>query len=675
MSPCLPPAGPALPGAAAGAERERPPELTGIRVGFAGYYKAGLWTPVEIRLRGGSRDLAGRVSVTVADSDGTPCRTTTPEQACQVRPGQETAVTLMVRFGHRSSSLEAGFEVAGQAVAARTFQTAAEPDGEHFREALQAQRLLVQLGDQSLGLEEAAGLVKVEGRPAAVVARLADAGQLPDRWAGYEAVDTVVLATSRPGVWRKLSGAPARLEALDRWVRLGGRLVLSAGSRAGEVFAPESPLARFAPGRFAGLVPLHQTGALETFARSTSPIPSPAGGPAGLAVARLAAVEGRVEAAEADLPLVIRTPRGFGQVIFLAADLDQPPLAQWSDRKLLAARLLDLPAAEPPLEDVAPGAAYGYSDLAGQLRSALDQFPGVRRVPFFVVALLALAYLLLIGPGDYFFLRSFARRMEWTWATFPAIVVLFAVGAYVAAYCLKGDRLRIRQVDLIDVDTDGSQRGTTWLGLFSPRMETFELAVRPRPAEGEPTAGMASTTKLALEPLRPDGRAALGADATIGWLGWPARAWGGCIGGSWAVWRPCRGPAPTRSRRRWTRSAACRFPSGRRRVLSPAGSPPVRPRASRRASWPKTAFPPGRSATSWLFRWKGASWPTTAGPTTWGRSPWASRSRSARPPGGSPWKPCWPAAPRTSTNGTNCCRRRPHLTTPPARTPRTSCRR
>ena len=97
-------------------------------------------------------------------------------------------------------------------------------------------------------------------------------------------------------------------------------------------------------------------------------------------IARFSGVEGRIEAAKADLPLVIRSPRGFGQVVFLAADLDQPPLAGWADRKLLAARLLDLPTAEAPLED-APAIPYGYNDLAGQLRSALDQFPGVCRVP------------------------------------------------------------------------------------------------------------------------------------------------------------------------------------------------------------------------------------------------------------------------------------------------------
>ena len=130
----------------------------------------------------------------------------------------------------------------------QTFQAAAEPGEEHFREAIEGQRLLVQLGAGPLGLEEAAALGKVQGRPVAVEARVAEAGQLPDRWAGYEAVDTLLLVTSRPEVWRKLGDEPGRIEALDRWVRLGGKLVLSAGSRAEEVFAAGSPLARFSRG-------------------------------------------------------------------------------------------------------------------------------------------------------------------------------------------------------------------------------------------------------------------------------------------------------------------------------------------------------------------------------------------------------------------------------------------
>ena len=173
------------------------------------------------------------------------------------------------------------------------------------------------------------------------------------------------------------------------------------------------------------------------------------------------------------MPLVIRTARGFGQVIFVAVDLDQSPLNQWSDRPLLVARLLDLPTgrADESAEDAAM-MHYGYTDLAGQMRSALDQFTGVRLVPFWLVAGLIVGYILLIGPGDYFFLRKVVGRMEWTWLTFPLIVVLVCLAAYVLAYQLKGNQLRVNQIDLVDVDA------------ASGRMRGADVAERLQPADG-----------------------------------------------------------------------------------------------------------------------------------------------------------------------------------------------
>ena len=82
----------------------------------------------------------------------------------------------------------------------------------------------------------------------------------------------------------------------------------------------------FAPGRLEKMVPLRQTGALESYCGSRSACRRSASAKTVLRVPRLADVQGTVEAHEADLPLVIRTARGFGQIIFVAADLDRPPL-------------------------------------------------------------------------------------------------------------------------------------------------------------------------------------------------------------------------------------------------------------------------------------------------------------------------------------------------------------
>jgi hypothetical protein len=145
--------------------------------------------------------------------------------------------------------------------------------------------------------------------------------------------------------------------------------------------------------------------------------------------------------------------------------------------------------------------------VAGQLRSALDQFPKVPVIPFWIVVALVLAYLVLIGPVDYFLLRRLGGRMELTWVTFPLIVVVFCVGAYVLAHGLKGDQVRLNQVDLVDVDlASGQVRGTSWATMFSPRVERSRVTFEPRELSGKQAAG---------------------AEVVTCWLGLPGAAFGG----------------------------------------------------------------------------------------------------------------------------------------------------
>ncbi len=471
------------------AEPSQPPNIVGVRVGLADRYKAGLWTQVEVVLQGGSRALSGEVSLVVPDGDGVPSRVSTAaDQPCQLLPGRETKVRLLCRFGRVQGTLRVEFRVDGNMVAQRTFETAASPDAEHFLPALEFQGLVVMVGDAPSGLEEAFKLGGVEAEYRPVAARLSEVEQLPTHWCGYEGVDAVVLSTSRPAIYGKLAAHGDQVQALDEWVQMGGRLVVCLGAQAEKVLAADGPLRRFVPGRLAKMASLNRTGALESYCGSRMGVPQAGNVPTMLRVPRLADVQGTIEAREADVPLVIRTPRGFGQIICLAADLDQPPLDKWPDRPLLVAKLLDRSTGHG--EESEEGAAMmhlGFGDLSGQLRSALDSFTGVRLAPFWLVAGLIAGYLLLIGPGDYFFLRKLVGRMAWTWLTFPLLVVLVCAGSYALAHRLKGDQLKLSQVDLVDVDAAaGRLRGAAWLNLFSPQMESFNLSVEPRLLDGSP---------------------------------------------------------------------------------------------------------------------------------------------------------------------------------------------
>jgi hypothetical protein len=202
-------------------------------------------------------------------------------------------------------------------------------------------------------------------------------------------------------------------------------------------------------------------------------------------------VSGRVEVAEAfgpaSRPIVVQYPIGFGQATFVAVDLDRGPVTAWRERPKLLRRLLETAASQSQVgeQEGARGKVshVGYEDLSGQLRSALDSFPGVTLVAFSWVAALIVLYVALIGPVDYFFLRRFAGKMERTWLTFPAIVILFCVAAWAGVRFSRADRLLVNRVELVDLDVEsGLTRGTAWAHIYSPATERFDVSLSPQPA-------------------------------------------------------------------------------------------------------------------------------------------------------------------------------------------------
>lgn len=493
--------------AAAWADASRP-EIVRLRVGIEGRYKVGQWTPVEITLRGGDRAMVGQVALTVPDGDGVPSRVATPkDRPCQVLPGQESSVLLYARFGRVESDALVEYQVGERVAARRRFVADLAADDSFAPAMLADQPLFVEIGSDSSGVEQAVALAGGETSESVVV-RTNNVDALPSRWYGYEGVDGVVISTSRPEVFHKwLGGRNARVEALERWVTMGGRLVLLVGAAGSEILNPSGPLARFAPGTLDKMERLRHTSAIEAYADGTGQAVAGSDQRLDMLVPRLKDVRGTVEAWEADLPVIIRARYGFGQVVFVAVDLDVAPLKGWGDRRLLVAKLLGVSSkAEERIRDNSAIMRLGFDDISGQLRSAMDEFTGVRLVPFGVVVAGILLYIVLIGPVDYFLLRRFGR-LEWTWFTFPLVAVAFSLAAYWLAYELKGDQVRLNQVDLVDVDTaTGQMRGTTWANLFSPRAQRYNLSLLPR---------------------LPDGETADPTDVLFSWLGLPGSGLGG----------------------------------------------------------------------------------------------------------------------------------------------------
>jgi hypothetical protein len=359
----------------------------------------------------------------------------------------------------------------------------------------------------------------------------AQAGQIPGRWYGFDAAQSIVIDTDDREALQNLDGL--RGQALVDWVRHGGHLVVGIGAHWQAV--RDSVLGPILPAQPVGQERVSSLEGLGAFAGSNKPI-TPVGTPPTLVTRLEVTAErgGKVLSTMGSLPLMVRGTCGFGRVTVIGVGVDQKLFSDWPDRGLFWARALDLRHDRPDQATAASGFTRsgrfyqsGVSDLSSQLRIGLEQFPGVKLIPFGWVAFFIFLYILLIGPVDYLFLKKVLKRMELTWITFPTIVVTVSMLAYFAAYRLKGNDLLINKVDVIDVDQAGGLvRGRTLVCLFSPQNRDYSVGFVPVPPSVDHVPALAEASG-AEEPPRPPA----GTELMTTWFSIPEPQFG-AMGGS-----------------------------------------------------------------------------------------------------------------------------------------------
>jgi hypothetical protein len=478
------------PGLRSSHAAEPPIEVQNVRIGFGGTnaFKIGSWTPVGVQLKAGGEGVSGFLEVVVPDDDGIPTSYRQPialganessRYTAYVRPGgHDTEFTIRVVDQKNRRLLDAP-----QAITLPTAPEVIMPD----------EMLILTMG-QPLGVDQvpnlpgftAGGKAETAAGAAEVVVARVDArdNPIPGRWYGFDAAHAIVLDTGDRAALQSIEGLKG--QAIVDWVRHGGHLVVSVGANWQAVL--DSVLGPILPARPAGQESVPSLAAIDIFAGSIKPI-TPVGTSA-VMVTKLEEADqrgGKPLSVTGDLPLVVRGAYGFGRVTLIAMDVDQKIFGEWADRGLFWARALDLKHDRPDQTGGGPrvggaGRFYqsGVSDLSSQLRLGLEQFPGVKLIPFGWVAFFIFLYILLIGPGDYLFLKKVLKRMELTWITFPTIVVTVSLLAYFAAYRLKGNDLLVNKVDVIDVDQSGGLvRGRTILSVFSPQNRDYNVGFLP----------------------------------------------------------------------------------------------------------------------------------------------------------------------------------------------------
>lgn len=491
--------------------------------------KFAAWAPVYVDLRvDGAVPEAAELVVESPDADGVVARLAVPLDLAAVTTGGTLPARSLARFAY----------VRPAAGAADTTVTVRLKDGAAISAPFRVGTLrprdpltyvVLGLGSKLPGFElprpgvgdtEQASAAGLRGGRVELTA-ITDFDLLPDQWIGYDAADLVVLTTTT-GLSEKLFGANGgrKRAALLEWVRRGGRLVVSAGEQARRLTDPAA--ADFLPAtlnadptRSVSRVSLYWS-AREAGATSTlSGILGGRGGPfpvASLTPAPGARVVVPPPARQTDdwFPLGVQGAVGLGRVTLIGFDLDRAPFTNfdgradfwdWVLREGGAARASVGSEGKP--RPIYTGPTDDEDELAVALRTHVDTFDGVPVISFGWVAVLVGFYLVLIGPVEYYLLKRVLGRLELTWLTFPLLVATVSVLAYLAAAAVKGRDLRVNAVEVLDVVPGGANArvyGTTWYGVFSPKISAYTVGVSPAP--GLSAAGA-------------------GGDPVLGWIGGP----------------------------------------------------------------------------------------------------------------------------------------------------------
>jgi hypothetical protein len=505
----------ALVALAAPTAAQTPPEITAVRIGLraggtATRSRNGAWAPVYVTLRAGAeghpRD-AYRLAVETVDAEEAPYRTTA---AVPALAGGEERVVLAYVVPSGNSEFTVKLETTG----GQEVQKRAREGRDAGPDAVVAAGdvLFLGLGPGLTQLRRAGEKLDKQGAPEAQEQEAArrqfafaeSVEQLPDRWIGYDAVDVVVLGTGHKEFVERLLGDAARRNALLEWVRRGGRLVLSVGRNQQFVARLLEKMPLIDCGVTGGAV-VPALGAMSSGWCNRAPHLAPL---RDAEVATLAPRGGtHVLVREGNRPVLVQGSCGLGRVVLTAFDLDGPPFTAWDGQvdfwgKLQAELAPTLAARAGAGAGAGRGPVPGFGeeiDLRARLKHELESFRNVPVISFGIVALFILFYIALVGPLDYFILKKVFKRLELTWVTFPATVLLVSVLAYGTAYALKGDDLRINKTDVVEIDLHEPRQvyGTTWFALFSPRMQSYTIGLEPaapawvaEPPPGTPGAAL-----------------------------------------------------------------------------------------------------------------------------------------------------------------------------------------
>lgn len=416
-----------------------------IRAGFDGRFRDNMWTPVVIRLENTGAPFTGALVIRPERSRGLTNPVTTP---VELPADTSRTYTLYVSLRSFTDLLRVELFTPEGLVAAESEA--------QMSVILPRERLYVRVSDSfaaNIDLSTAAATGQLVAQ-----ANLAP-DSLPDHPAGLEAIDILILNRARTeGL------TTAQRDALRAWVVRGGHLMVAAGAEAEATTAGVLPLLPVIPAQPRTLTDFSPLAALA--AQPTAPTATASTIASGAlqdgAQALALTSDGQI--------LVARRTLGSGTVDYLAFDPTAAPFDTWAGLPSFWQTLAISTAPRPSWSSGFVNLTQGYQ--------ALEILPGVTVLPEVTAMIVFLiAYVLLIGPINYFILSRINRR-ELAWLTIPALILGFTAIAWATGFNLRGEEVILSRLTVVESWPDSPDaRARQLIGLLAPRRAQYTLAL------------------------------------------------------------------------------------------------------------------------------------------------------------------------------------------------------
>jgi hypothetical protein len=410
---------------------------------LGGHVRPGSWAAVKVKLANDGPSLSGELRIKSTQQGRSQYGI-----AVELPSGARQEHTLYAQAGFFGSRLRVELvDAANEAIVSTDAQVRSH-DAFSPMIAIVAQRPeSVQAGVRDVQV--------IQNGPTATIITLTT-NDLPERVEAWSAIDRLV--------WQDVDAAQlstSQREAMRLWLGAGGRLVVVGGTAGvGPLAGFEEDLLPFRPVRTVDASPADVSGLLGGTPAGAKSLPAFAG----------TLREGAVLARSGDDVIAAQGVVGQGSVTLLGINPAEPWIDESDARATLWRNLLPF---SPNQMGISPGGPRDDSMVV----YSLNNLPAVELPSTETLFVLLFAYILLIGPANYFVLRRLDKR-EWAWVTMPALVVVFAVASYGTGATLKGSDVIINQIAIVR-GAQGSETGLAqvYVGIFSPTRRSYDVRI------------------------------------------------------------------------------------------------------------------------------------------------------------------------------------------------------